>query len=105
MPNYSPIPAIGNTAPQQPTDVSSGASVPTSMPRPQGGSWFNTSDPTYNRGKAKIINSFTDPQEPQEQEKNSSKGGKKRAHKVLSLKINLSWAPVHILHQTIHGGH
>ena len=34
MPNYSPIPATG----QQPTDVRSGASVPTSMPRPQGGS-------------------------------------------------------------------
>ena len=38
MPNYSPIPAIGNTAPQQPTDMRSDASVPTSMPRPQGGS-------------------------------------------------------------------
>ena len=37
-PNYSPIPAVRITAPQQPVDVRSGASVPTSMPRPQGGS-------------------------------------------------------------------
>ena len=36
--NYSPIHAIGNTAPQQPMGVRSGASIPTSMPRPQGGS-------------------------------------------------------------------
>ena len=79
MPNYSPIPAVGNTVPQQPMDMRSGASVPTSMPRPQGGSRLNTSDPTYNRGKAQIINSFTDPQEPQEQETKSSKGGKKKS--------------------------
>ena len=38
MPNYSPIPAVRNTAPQQPVDVRSGASVPTSTPRSQGGS-------------------------------------------------------------------
>ena len=38
MPNYSPIPAVRNTAPQQLVDLRSGASVPISMPRPQGGS-------------------------------------------------------------------
>ena len=79
MPNYSSIPAMRNTAPQQPVDMRSGASVPTSKPRPQEGSWLNTPDPTYNRGKAQIINSFTDPQEPQEQQKKSSKGGKKKS--------------------------
>ena len=36
--NYSPIHAIRNTTPQQPMDVRSGASIPTLMPRPQGGS-------------------------------------------------------------------
>ena len=41
----------------------------------RGGSWLNTSDPTYNRGKAQIINSFTDPQEPLKPQKKSSKGG------------------------------
>ena len=49
--NYSPIPPVGNAASQQP-----GAALPTSTPRPIGGADFNTSDPTHNRGKAKIIN-------------------------------------------------
>ena len=79
MPNYSPIPAIRNTAPQQPADVRSGTSVPVSTPRPQGGSQLNSSDPTYNRGKAQMINSFTDLQDMQDQEKKSSKGGKKKS--------------------------
>ena len=66
--NYSPIPPVGNAASQQP-----GAALPTSTPRPVGGADFNTSDPTHNRGKAKIINSFTESQEPL---KKLSKGGK-----------------------------
>ena len=66
--NYSPIPPVGSAASQQ-----QGAALPTSTPRPIGGADFNTSDPTHNRGKAKIINSFTEYQEPP---KKSSKGGK-----------------------------
>ena len=66
--NYSPIPPVGNAASQQP-----GAALPTSTPRPIGGADFNTLDPTHNRGKAKIINSFT---ESQELPKKLSKGGK-----------------------------
>ena len=66
--NYSPIPPVGNAASQQP-----GAALPTSTPRPIGGVDFNTLDPTHNRGKAKIINSFT---ESQELPKIFSKGGK-----------------------------
>ena len=67
-PNYSPMPAVKDTAPQRQR-----SSVPTSTPIPDGGLCLNTSDPTHNRGKANIINSFTNPEEPQ---KNSSKGGK-----------------------------
>ena len=66
--NYSPIPPVGNATSQQP-----GAALPTSTPRPVGGADFNTSDPTHNRGKVKIIDSFTESQEPP---KKSSKGGK-----------------------------
>ena len=69
--NYSPIPPVGNAALQQP-----GAALPTSMPRPIGGADFNTSDPTHNRGKAKIIDSFTETQEPP---KKLSKGGKAKS--------------------------
>ena len=39
--NYSPIPPVGNAALQQ-----SGAALPTSTPRPTGGTDLNTSDPT-----------------------------------------------------------
>ena len=67
-PNYSPIPPVGNTTPQWPR-----GSVPTSMPIPNGGLGLNTSDPTHNRGKAIIVNSFANPEETQ---KKSSKGGK-----------------------------
>ena len=37
---------------------------------------LNTSDPTHNRGKANIVNSFTNPQEPLKPQKKLSKGGK-----------------------------
>ena len=53
--NYSPIPPVANAALQQP-----GAALPTSTPRSVEGTDFNTSDPIHNRGKAKIINSFTE---------------------------------------------
>ena len=67
-PNYSPIPLVGNTDQQQPR-----VSLPASTPITDGGLGFNTSDPTHNRGKVKIVNSFTEPQEPP---KKSLKGGK-----------------------------
>ena len=51
--NYSPIPPVGNAALQQ------GAALPTLTPKPVEEADMNTSDPTHNRGKVKIINSFT----------------------------------------------
>ena len=66
--NYSPIPPVGKAATQQP-----GAALPTSTPRPTGGADLNTLDPTHNRAKANIINSFTEPQKPP---KKVSKGDK-----------------------------
>ena len=53
-PDYSPIPTVGNTASSCPA----GTGIPTSTPRKVGGSNFNNSDPTHNRGKAKIVDSF-----------------------------------------------
>ena len=70
-PNHSPIPPVRNAAPQWQWD-----SVPTSMPITDGGLCPNTSDPTHNRGKANIVNSFTNPQEPLEPQKKLLKGGK-----------------------------
>ena len=67
-PNYSPIPSVGDKAPQRQK-----SSVPTSMPIPDGVLCLNTSDLTHNRGKANIIYLFTKPEESQ---KKSSKGGK-----------------------------
>ena len=58
--NYSPILPVANAASQQP-----GAALPTSTPRPNGWANLNTSDPTHKKGKANIINSFTQPQELQ----------------------------------------
>ena len=55
--NYSSIPPVGNAASQQ------GAARPTSTPKPVVEADMNTSDPTHNRGKVKIINSFTTNQE------------------------------------------
>ena len=54
----------------------SGASIPTLTPRPQGGSRLNTTDPIHNRGKAQIINLFTNTLELLEPQHKSSKGGK-----------------------------
>ena len=78
-PNYSPIPPVRNTNQQQPR-----VSLLTSTPITDGGLGLNTSDLTHNRGKATIVNSLTEPQEPT---KKSLKGGKVKAHRVLSKKI------------------
>ena len=67
-PNYSPIPPVGNINYQQPR-----VSLLTSMPIMDGGLGLKKSDLTHNRGKATIVNSPTEPQEPT---KKSSKGGK-----------------------------
>ena len=68
--NYSPIPPVGNAASQQ------GAALPTSTPKPVVEANMNTSDPTHNRGKVKIINSFATNQEQVETMRKPSKGGK-----------------------------
>ena len=65
--NYSPIPPVGNAPSQQPE-----VALPTLITRPIGGADFNTSDPVHNRGNVKIINSFTESQEPPNK---LSKGG------------------------------
>ena len=71
IPNYSPIPPFGNAASQQP-----GAAVLTSTPRPDGGTAFNTSDPTHNRGKANIVNSFVNNQEQVQKQESHQKVAK-----------------------------
>ena len=68
--NYSPIPPVGNAASQH------AAALPTSTPKPVVETDTNTSDPTHNRGKAKIINSFATNQEQVETMRKPSKGGK-----------------------------
>ena len=66
--NYSPIPPVGNA--QQ------GAALPTLTPKSVVEANMNTSDPNHNRGKVKIINTFTTNQEQVETMRKSSKGGK-----------------------------
>ena len=68
--DYSPIPPVGNAAIQQ------GAALPTSIPKPVGETDLNISDPTHNRGRANIVNSFANHQEQVEMQKKLSKGGK-----------------------------
>ena len=68
--NYSPISPVGKAALQQ------GAALPTSTPKPVEEADMNTSDPTHNRGKVKIINSFATNQEQVETVRKPSKGGK-----------------------------
>ena len=77
--NYSPIPPVGNAASQQ------GAAWPTSKPKPVVEANMNTSDPTHNRGKVKIINSFTTNQEQVETLRKPSKGGKVKSSNTWSL--------------------
>ena len=52
--NYSPIPAVKNTASSCPV----GTEIPTLTPRKVVGSNFNNSDTTHNRGYMKIVYSF-----------------------------------------------
>ena len=68
--NYNPIPPDGNAALPQ------GAALPTSTPKAVVEADMNTLDPTHNRGKVKIINSFTTNQEQVETMGKPSKGGK-----------------------------
>ena len=68
--NYSPIPPVGNATSQQ------GAARPTSTPRPVVDTDLNNLDPMHNRGKVKIINSFTTNQEQMETVAKPSKGGR-----------------------------
>ena len=67
-PNYSPKPPVRNTTPQWPR-----GSIPTLTPKHNGGLGLNISDPTHNKGKASIVNSFANSEEIQ---KKSSEGGK-----------------------------
>ena len=76
--NYSPIPPVWNAALQQ------GAALPTSTPKPVGEADLNISDTTHNRGRANIINSFTNNQEQVETQKKSSKGGKVKSSQAKS---------------------
>ena len=110
-PNYSPIPPVKDTAPQRKRSP-----VPTSMPIPDGGLCLNTSDPTHNRGKANIVNSFTNPQELLNPQTKLSKGGKVKSSQGTQPKnqtqpstssntsTNNTWKPlVHC--STCGGGH
>ena len=65
--NYSPIPPVGNAVSQQ------GAARPTSTPKPVVDANLNISDPTHNRGKVRIINSFATNQEQVETVAKTSK--------------------------------
>ena len=97
-PNYSPILLVRNANQQQPMVL-----LLTSTPILDGGLGLNTLDPTHNRGKVKIINSFTEPQEPP---KKSLKGGKVKSSQGMQLKnepklstsshtpSNSSWRPL-----------
>ena len=80
----APYHLLGNAALQQ------GAALPTSMPKPVVEADMNTLDPTHNRDKAKIINSFITNQEQVETLKKPSKGGKVKSFHARS---QLSLAP------------
>ena len=71
--NYSPTPPVWNAALQQ------GAALPTSMHKPVGDANLNILHSTHNRGRANIINSFTNNQEQVGRQKKSSKGGKAKS--------------------------
>ena len=58
IPDYSPIPTVGNAVPQLPEGPGTSASVPTTTPRPEVGSCLHSLDSTHNRGKVQIVNSF-----------------------------------------------
>ena len=60
---FSPIPTVGDTVPQTPVGSRTTTPVPTSTPRPSGGSWLHNSDPISNRQNTHkhqcTYNSFT----------------------------------------------
>ena len=95
-PNYSPIPQVRNTYQQQPR-----ISVPTSTPIAHLWLDLNTSDLTHNRRKVKIIDSFTESQEPP---KNRQKEVRLKAPRVINTRMSPNWVPVHRPSQMANGG-
>ena len=77
----SPIPTIGDSVPQTPVRSGTNTSVPTSTPRPVGGSCFHSSNPIPNGENAHMYNSFTgiagqvEPQKPTRLESNDKPAG------------------------------
>ena len=58
----SPIPTVRDSVPQTPVGSGTITPVPTSIPRPSGGSRLHSSDPTFNKRyahKGNVHNSFT----------------------------------------------
>ena len=71
IPNDSPIPPVRTATPNQ-----RGTTVLTSTPRVDKGACLNTSDPSHNRGKANILDSFIGTQVPQQSQQKLSKGSR-----------------------------
>ena len=88
-PNYCPVPSVRNTALPK-----ARGSVLTSTPIPNEGLGQNISDLTHNRGKANIINSFTNAKET---EKKSSKGGMVKNLQITQPKTKPPQAQAHRL--------
>ena len=65
----SPIPTLGDTIPQKPVRSGTNTPVPTSTPRPVGGSCLHSSDPIPHKENAHMHNSFTDIAGPVELQK------------------------------------
>ena len=89
IPDYSSIPTVGDAVPQCPAGMGTNASAPTSTPRIEGGPHVHKSDPSHNRSKTQIIDSFTgisDPLKSKQRDKESSKGGKKKTSQGAQIK-------------------
>ena len=56
---YSPIPVVRNAIHQISEGTEVNTHIPTSTPRPDGGMCLNNSNPTHNKEKKHIIDSFT----------------------------------------------
>ena len=59
---FSPIPMVRDTVPQTPVGSGATTPVPTSTPRPNGGSCFHNSDPICNKEHVhtqRLYSSFT----------------------------------------------
>ena len=78
---YSPIPMVRNTDPLRSEGNGTNTHVPTSTPRTDGRWCLNSSDPTHNKRKKQIIDSFTGntclPESQQSAESKLRKRGKK----------------------------